>query len=67
MSNRQFVVRFQSTLEDKGIDSVSALRATLKFAQGRFGLRAVSLRGICFRGRHHHNRESNCCLSRQEE
>ena len=44
--NREFCVVFEATLEDEGIDTVAALRATLRFAQGRFGLLAVDVREI---------------------
>ena len=39
MDTREFVVRFRPTIA--GIDGLKALRATLKFALRRFGLRTV--------------------------
>ena len=39
MDSREFVVRFQTSVA--GIDGLKALKATVNFARGRFGLRCV--------------------------
>ena len=38
-TRREFVVRLQTTVA--GVDGLKALCATLNFARGRFGLRAI--------------------------
>ena len=39
MNTREFVVRFQTSVA--GIDGLRALKATVNFARGRFGLKAI--------------------------